>query len=210
MGRLSYDPRRAVSHLKAADPVLASVIARVGPFTFTPERTSGTFEALAEAIVYQQLNGKAAGTIYARVQALFGRAGLEPRALARMSAPRLRAAGLSAAKLAALKDLAAKTIAGEVPTLREARVLSDEALIERLTRVRGIGPWTAHMFLLFRLGRPDVLPTGDFAVQRAVGLLYGLRGHPKPEQVARAAEPWRPFRSVASWYLWRSLDAATL
>jgi DNA-3-methyladenine glycosylase II len=132
----------------------------------------------------------------------------KPQELLGMSEEKLRGAGLSRNKLASLRDLAAKTLAGVVPTQEQARSMSDAELIERLTEVRGIGVWTVHMLLIFRLGRPDVMPTGDFAIRRAFGLLYKKRGHPKPDVVDRHASKWAPYRTVASWYLWRSLDAA--
>ena len=204
--RLSY-ASKAVRHLKNADPVLGRLIERLGPFRLEPKLKDETFEALLQSIVYQQLNGKAAATILGRVLAHFDEGKtLTPERLLKTPDEKLRAAGLSANKLLALKDLAQKTIDGVVPPRHLAEKLSDEELVERLTAVRGIGPWTVHMLLIFRFGRPDVLPTGDFAVCKAFGLLYKKRGHPKPEVVHRHAKIWAPYRTVASWYLWRSLD----
>lgn len=200
-----YDALQAVAHLRAADAGLAAVIDRCGPFSLQLHRTGDVFASLLRAIIHQQLHGKAAGAIHARVLALIGDPP-SPESLSRCDDLSLRRAGLSAAKLAALRDLAAKTLAGTVPTLATARRLTDDALIDRLTTVRGIGPWTAHMLLLFRLGRPDVLPTGDFAIRLAFGRELRAGAPVTPGELLAHAEPWRPWRSVASWYLWRSLD----
>ena len=182
------------------------MISRVGPYRLVP-KSDETFPALLQSIVYQQLNGKAASTIHARVmKALGGKA--TPRRL--MSAPdaALRGAGLSANKLKAARDLAEKCLAGVVRPRKELERLSDEEIIERLTEVRGIGVWTAQMFLMFRLGRPDVLPTGDYGVRKAFGLLYRKNGRlPPPSALEKHGRLWTPYRSAASWYLWRSLDA---
>lgn len=199
--------RAALKHLKKADPVLARVIRKAGPFTLKPAARQGVFEALLEAIVYQQLHGKAAATIHGRVLALFPGKKPTPAAFLKVPAARLRACGLSGNKLLSIRDLAKKTAAGRVPDRRQAARMPDDALVESLTSVRGIGPWTAHMFLMFRLGRPDILPTGDYAVRKAFGILYKNGRHPTPEAVARHGSRWAPYRTVASWYLWRSLDA---
>jgi DNA-3-methyladenine glycosylase II len=202
-----YDPIAAVSHLRAADPVMNALITRVGPFALQLTPTRSLFEALLRSIVYQQLHGKAAATIHGRVLAELKRhGGPTPEAVARSSDEALRAAGLSRGKLLAVRDLAAKCLAETVPSLATARKLSDEELITRLTEVRGIGPWTVHMLLLFHLGRPDVMPTGDFAIRLAFKQLYRKRGDPSPEAIIRHARCWLPYRSVASWYLWRHLD----
>ncbi len=207
MTGLAFDPDAAVARLEAADPVLRAIIREAGPFTLRPERSLETFDALLQSIVYQQLNGKAAATILGRLKGLYTAARpLTPRRLLKTPDAKLRAAGLSGSKTLALKDLAAKTLSGLVPPLSQARRLSDEALVERLTAVRGVGPWTVHMLLIFRLGRPDVLPSGDFAIRKAFGLAYRRRGMPTPEQVERHGERWRPYRTVAAWYLWRSID----
>ncbi len=168
-----------------------------------------TFESLVQSIVYQQLNGKAAATIHARVLALFGGGkGLTPRRLLKMPAAKMRGAGLSANKLAAMRDLAEKTLSGVVRPRRELETLSDAEIIERLTAVRGVGVWTAQMFLMFRLGRPDVLPTGDFGVRKGFGLLYRKSGRlPPPSALEKHGRVWAPYRSVASWYMWRKLDS---
>lgn len=205
--RYEYDPAVAVAHLRAADPILAGVIDRVGPFALELQPARTLFQAMLRSIVYQQLHGKAAATIHGRVrEVLRPLGGLLPAALLEATDSALRAAGLSRAKLAAVRDLAAKCLDGTVPSLAIARRLSDEELVARLSAVRGIGPWSVHMLQIFTLGRPDVMPTGDFAIRLAFGRLYRKRGTPPPEAILRHARAWRPYRSVASWYLWRSLD----
>jgi DNA-3-methyladenine glycosylase II len=195
-------PARA---LAASDPVLARVIARVGACTLQPEGEPDLFQALLRSIIFQQLHGKAATAIHTRVVALMP----QPSANSLQALPdgALRAAGLSANKLLAVRDLAAKTLDGTVPTISVAAKLSDNALIECLTRVRGIGPWTVQMLMIFYLGRADIMPAGDFGIRKAFSLLY-RRGRPvSPAAVLRHANRWRPYRSLATWYLWRSLDA---
>ncbi|HUG12725.1 MAG TPA: hypothetical protein VMM36_17045 [Opitutaceae bacterium] len=203
----SLNLRAAVRHLKAADPVLAEIIKRIGPCRWELRPTASLFESLLQSIIYQQLHAKAASNIHNRVLALMPDGMADPTALLALSDEALRAAGLSRAKLAAIRDLAAKVTEGVVPSVEEAHALTDDELIERLTAVRGIGPWTVHMLLIFRLGRPDVLPTGDFAVRKAFQVEWRKRKAPKPETLEKHARAWRPWRSVASWYLWRSLDA---
>jgi DNA-3-methyladenine glycosylase II len=198
--------RAAVAHLKRVDPRLAAVVRTVGPCRFTPRAEGTHFEALARAIVYQQLSGKAAGTIHGRFHALYGGRAPEPAELLATPDETLRAAGLSRQKLAYLRDLAARVDAGDLPLHAVDAMADDEALVA-LMRVKGIGRWTAQIFLMFRLGRPDVLPELDLGVQKGVQLAYGLRKLPSPKQVQRIAEPWAPWRTVASWYLWRLLDA---
>ena len=202
-GGFLYDPDEAVRHLSSVDSTLRSLIGRVGPFNMQPRSMHNPFEALARNIIYQQLHGTAAAAIHRRVLALFGRNKLRPQDILNASAESLRGAGLSGAKLAALKDLAAKTIDGTVPTLARLQRMDDEEIIEHLTQVRGIGRWTVEMLLIFRLGRPDVLPVGDFAVRKGFSLAYGLSEMPKPKDLESYGERWRPFRSVASWYMWR-------
>jgi 3-methyladenine DNA glycosylase/8-oxoguanine DNA glycosylase len=161
---------------------------------------------LLQSIVYQQLNGKAAATIHGRVLKVLG-GKPSPRRLLKASDAALRGAGLSRNKLLAVRDLAAKCLTGEAPPRKHLETLTDEEIVARLTEVRGIGAWTAHMFLMFRLGRPDVLPTGDFAIRKAFGLLYRKNGRmPPPSAVEKHGKLWAPYRTVASWYLWRSLD----
>ena len=206
---LPYDPVAAVDHLKAKDKKLARYIEKLGPFRGRPAGISGTpFQSLAESIAYQQLTGKAAATILARVVALFApRRFPEPRDVLEISDEKLRAAGLSRAKALALKDLAAKTLDGVVPPTVEAlESLSDQEIIDRLTAVRGIGPWTVEMMLIFRLARPDVLPATDYGVRKGFAMMHKDETLPSPAELLEYGERWRPYRSVASWYLWRLLD----
>jgi DNA-3-methyladenine glycosylase II len=198
-----YDPLEAVRHLSSVDRKLAALIERVGPFKMQLRRMHNPFEALSRNIIYQQLHGNAAAAIHGRVMALFGTKRLRPQDILDAPEERLRGAGLSRAKQAALKDLAAKTLDGTVPTLARLRRMGDEEIIERLTEVRGIGRWTVEMLLIFRLGRPDVLPVDDYAVRKGFSLVYGARELPKPRELLHYGERWRPFRSVASWYMWR-------
>jgi 3-methyladenine DNA glycosylase/8-oxoguanine DNA glycosylase len=208
---LTYDPDAACRHLSAADPRLGALMLRAGAFTMRPEPAQSLFAALVEAIVYQQLSGRAAETILRRVVALY-RPRRFPRPVDILETPveRLRGAGLSAGKTAAVKDLAARTLDGTVPTMARVRRMSDEEIIERLTTVRGIGRWTVEMLLLFRLGRPDVLPIGDLGVRKAFARAFDRRALRDPLVLSRRAERWRPYRSVASWYLWRALDLERL
>src|ERR671929_1427882 len=177
-----YDPEEAVRRLRSADAALAKLMERAGPFALKIRSLHDPFEALARNIVFQQLHGKAAEAIHARVLALFGGAKLRPEELLAAPEEEMRGAGLSAAKLAALRDLASKTLDGTVPTLARLRRMSDEEIIERLTRVRGIGRWTVEMLLIFRLGRPDVLPVDDYAVRKGFALVYGMGEMPKPKE----------------------------
>ena len=207
--KLRFKPADALAHLQKGDPVLGALIDRLGPFALELKLADSLFEAMLRSIVYQQLHGKAAATIHARVLTeLQKHGGPFPEALAKSSDAALRGAGLSGNKLLAVRDLAAKCIEGVVPTFAEAHALPDEELVTRLTTVRGIGPWTVHMLLIFYLGRPDVMPTGDFAIRLGFKKLYNKRKDPKPEAILKHASRWRPYRSVASWYLWRSLDPA--
>ncbi len=198
--------RKALAHLKKADPVLRAIIERVGPCRM--EYGVPEFCSLAEAIVYQQLNGKAAVTIFNRFAALAGEP-LTPEGILKLSDVQLRSVGLSKQKSAYLKDLAAKTASGLLD-LKRLPELTDEEVIQHLTQVKGIGVWTAHMFLMFSLRRPDVLPTGDYGVQVAIRKHYKKRKLPKPKDMEKIAKAWAPYRSVASWYMWRSLDIKTL
>ena len=207
-GGLGFDPEAAVAHLRVCDAKLARLMDRVGPFRLQLKQTSSLFLALAEAIVYQQLTGKAAATIFARVRALFPRAheGFAPEQILRVSDERLRAAGLSQGKLLALRDLARRAAAGEIPTLAQASALGDDELIDRLTHVRGIGQWTVEMILIFRLGRPDVLPVDDYGVRKGFSLAYRREELPKPKELAKIGRKWAPYRTVASWYFWRATE----
>ena len=196
---------RAVSHLKRVDPTLARLIRGVGPCTFAPRREGTHFDAVLRAIVYQQLSGKAAGTILGRVHAVYGGRSPTPDELLATSEETLRAAGLSRQKLGYARDLAARVADGAVP-VDTLDALDDDAVIAALTSVKGVGRWTAQMFLMFRLGRLDVLPELDLGVQKGIQLAYGLDTLPRPRDVLAIGAPWAPYRTVASWYLWRSLD----
>ena len=198
--------RKAVNHLKKADPVLRAIIERIGPcrMEFGPPE----FHSLAEAIVYQQLNGKAAVTIFKRFAALAGEP-LTPEGILKLTDAQLRSVGLSKQKSSYLKDLAAKTAAGALDFSGLAE-LPDEEVIKHLTQVKGIGVWTAQMFLMFTLKRENVLPTGDYGVQAAIKKHYRKRKLPKPEVMLKIAKSWEPYRSVACWYLWKSMDTKTL
>jgi len=209
MNGFDYDPQEAIEYLSSVDATLAALITRAGPFTMQIRSLHDPFEALARNIIFQQLHGKAAAAIHARVVALFGKSKLRPQDILAASEEELLGAGVSRAKLAALKDLAAKTLDGTVPTLARLRRMDDEEIIERLTKVRGIGRWTVEMLLMFRLGRPDVLPSGDYAVRKGFGLVYGLKESPKLKELDQYGERWRPYRSVASWYMWRAVELPT-
>jgi len=198
--------RKALNHLKKSDPVLRAIIERVGPCRMefgVPE-----FSSVAEAIVYQQLNGKAAVTIFNRFATLAGDP-LTPEGILKLSDEQLRSVGLSKQKSAYLKDLAKKTADGLLNFTRLPE-MTDEEVIEHLTQVKGVGVWTAHMFLMFSLRRPNVLPTGDYGVQVAIKKHYKKRKLPKPKDMEKIAKAWQPYRSVACWYMWRSLDIKTV
>src|SRR5271163_3780338 len=222
-----YDAAQACADLSSSDPKLAKLIQRAGPFTMRVASGQSPFEALVESIIYQQLHGKAAATIHRRLLESFAPVltleaagtGAHPTPQQLLDCPneQLRAAGLSKNKALALRDLAAKTLDGTVPTLPQIRRMSDEAIIEHLTQVRGIGTWTVEMLLIFRLGRPNVLPVSDYGVRKGFALTFGRIPKnkpfsndllPKPDQMLRRAEKWRPWRSIASWYLWRACDLA--
>ena len=195
-------------HLSATDPRMAALIARSLRYNVKPGGSLRPFDALAESIAYQQLSGKAAATIWKRVRALYPRRRyLDPHLVLKTPDEKFRAAGLSRSKVAALKDLAAKTIDGTVPSARALAKMSDEEIIERLITVRGIGRWTVEMLLLFDLGRPDVWPVHDYGVQKGFAKTFGRRKLPKPKQLMKLGEKFRPHRSVAAWYFWRALDA---
>lgn len=208
MTDFGFDPRKAIRHLRAADPALSDIIARIGPFAMELKVSRSLFRALAEAIVYQQLSNKAAATIYGRVEALYPRAkqGFTPAHILKTPDEHLRGCGLSRAKVLAVQDLARRVHARELPTLEEADALEDALLIERLTQVRGIGRWSAEMFLMFRLGRPDVLPLDDYSLRKAYAKAFNKRALPSPQSLERHGEKWRPYRTVAAWYLWRVLE----
>jgi 3-methyladenine DNA glycosylase/8-oxoguanine DNA glycosylase len=213
----------ACEHLSRVDRQLARVIAHTGPCRLQQETTQSIFAALLESIVYQQLNGKVAATILSRVKALFPentkrirtRRGLvdgfpTPEQILGASEELLRSAGLSRNKMLAIRDLAAKTLDGTVPTVKQTHRMSDDELIERLVAVRGIGRWTVEMLLIFRLGRPDVLPVDDYGVRKGFAKMRKLEELPKPKELAAYGEKWKPYRSVASWYLWRAAETKAL
>jgi DNA-3-methyladenine glycosylase II len=198
---------QAVQHLVRADKILARIIRKVGPCRLAPKKRRSPFEALVQSVAHQQLNGTAAATILRRVIALYPhRRFPQPEDLLKTPDARLRSAGLSRAKTASLKDIAAKTIEGVVPTARRIAKLSDAEIIERLTTVRGVGPWTVEMLLMFTLGRPDVLPATDYGVRKGFARAYGLKELPTPRELLIHGEKWRPHRTTAAWYLWRVLE----
>lgn len=200
--------RAAVRHLKRADPKLRRIIERVGPYRPRRGDEGEHFDHLVRAIVYQQLAGAAAATIHGRLLALYGNKHPTPAQLLATRPAALRRAGLSPQKLGYIVDLARKVAAGAV-ALDALPDHADEAVIEALTQVKGVGTWTAQMFLMFRLGRPDVLPVQDLGIQKAMRRVYGLRAMPSPARMEKIAAAWRPYRTVACWYLWRSLDLST-
>ena len=214
--KLPFDPTEAIAHLQAADPKLSGLIQRVGPFLLRLDDAPSPFESLVESILYQQLHGKAAATIHRRVREYFG-GDPTPRLLLDTPDDPLRAAGVSGNKIKALRDLASRTLDGTVPTHAAIRKMSDAEIIERLTAVRGIGPWTVEMLLIFRMGRPDVFPVSDYGVRKGYALTFmrlpktralEAKDLPKPEVLLKRGKRWAPFRSVASWYLWRACDLA--
>lgn len=206
---LPFDLAGATAHLAACDPCIARLIQEVVPFNPEIDHSQSPYEALMEAIAYQSISGKAAATIYARVKALSANGKTPtPQEILKLKARALRKSGLSGAKVLAMKDLAQKTIDGIVPTHDEALHLSDEELVERLISVRGIGAWTVEMFLIFRLGRPDVLPIHDLGVQKGWSVAYGKKHKPRPKELLAFGERWRPYRTVASWYMWRAFERA--
>ena len=214
--KLPFDAAEAAEHLRACDPKLGALIERAGAFTLRLDGKQSPFESLVESILYQQLHGKAAATIHRRVREYFGG---DPAPQLLLDAPDevLRAAGVSGNKIKALKDLAAHTLDVTVPTHAAIGRMTDAEIVERLTKVRGIGPWTVEMLLIFRMGRPDVLPATDYGVRKGFALTFqripktrALTADdlPRPEAVLKRGMRWAPFRSVASWYLWRACDLA--
>ena len=197
--------RTALTHLRRADPVLAEIIARVGPYRLTPSATGTHYDALVRSIVFQQLSGKAAGTIHRRFTELYPGRKLRAEHVLQTSDELLRSAGLSRQKIGYLRDLSQRVAERTLPLSHLGR-LPDDAIIEHLIQVKGIGRWTVQMFLMFRLGRPDVLPELDLGIQNAIQKAYGLKKRPTPKDVVKIGEPWRPYASYASWYLWRSLE----
>jgi DNA-3-methyladenine glycosylase II len=195
----------AIRHLKSADPIMAAIIERAGPYK--PRYAEPTFENMARSITYQQLHGKAAATIFGRLHAACNSC-LTPQIVLALTIEQMRACGLSKQKLSYIRDLAEKTLSGDV-IFEQLPNMDDEDVIEHLTRVKGIGRWSAQMFLMFALRRPDVMPTVDLGINMAIKRAYRKRKLPKPAQILKISEPWRPYRSVACWYLWRSVDVKT-
>lgn len=198
--------RKAISHLKKSDPVMAAIIERIGPCRI--EYGPPEFHSLAEAIIYQQLNGSAALTIFKRFAALAGEP-LTPAGIQKLTDEQMRSVGLSKQKSSYLRDMAERAASGQLD-FSKLHELPDEEVIKYLTQVKGVGVWTAQMFLMFTLKRPNVLPTGDFGVQMAIKRHYNKRKVPKPEQMEKIAKPWEPYRSIACWYLWKSMDTKTM
>ncbi len=209
VSNLAFDLAEAVRHLSERDEQLKKLIAELAAFEIDVEDAQSPYEVLLESIVYQSISGKAAATIFGRIRALGEHdRPPTPEKMLKIPTSKLRKAGLSGAKAAAMKDLAKKTIAGIVPTHEEALKLSDEELVERLVSVRGIGAWTVEMFLIFRLGRPDVLPIHDLGVKKGWSVAYGKKHMPAPKELLKFGERWRPYRTVASWYMWRAFERA--
>jgi len=204
---LQYKPNTACQYLKRHDPVMADLIQRVGKLAIEAEAEFelSPFEALLRAIVYQQLTGKAAGTIHARVLKLF-RGPVTPRKILNKDDETLRGAGLSRNKVLAVQDLSRRTLDGTVPSMEELQTLSDEDIIKRLSAVRGIGQWTVEIMLIFKLGRPNVLPVADLGVRKGYQLAYNTNELPNAAELYEAGNAWAPYRSVATWYLWRATD----
>lgn len=200
---------QALQHLSASDAVLKKLIGEVGPCTLKAETRCTPFQSLVQAVAHQQLNGKAATTILSRFTKLFpGRRFPRPEDLAGVSDDALRGVGFSRAKVASIRDIAAKTLSGEVPTSRQIVRLTDDEIVARLTQVRGVGRWTAEMLLIFQLGRLDVLPADDFGVRSGFRIAYRKRKMPTAKELLAHGERWRPFRTIAAWYLWRAADRA--
>lgn len=195
--------RIAINHLHRADPVLSGIIRACGPYRI--KYNEPVFDTLVRSVVYQQLSGKAAATIYGRLRDVAGGRDVTPSAILKLAPEQLRALGLSAAKTASVLDMAEKTRSRKVRFAALAE-MSDDGVIEHLTQVRGVGVWTAQMFLMFALRRPDVFPSGDLGVRNAMMRAYQLEAPPSPQEMTGMALPWQPYRTVASWYLWRSLD----
>jgi DNA-3-methyladenine glycosylase II len=209
MSTLPFDLSAATSHLASIDDRLAELIRISPPFQAEMDATQNPYESLLEAIAYQSISGKAATTIFNRIKALSSNGGIPtPAEILKLRKPTLRKAGLSGAKILAMKDLARKTISGVVPSHDESLNLSDEELVKRLVSVRGIGVWTVEMFLIFRLARPDILPVDDLGVKKGWAVTYGKKHMPRPKELLAFGERWRPYRTVASWYMWRAFERA--
>jgi len=209
MMSFSFDLAEATRQLSSRDEKLATLIAETAPFQTDTHAAQSPYEALIESIAYQSISGKAAATIFARIKALGSNSRPpSPEQMLKLRTSTLRKAGLSGAKVLAMKDLAKKTIDGVVPTREQAEKMSDAELVERLDSVRGIGAWTVEMFLIFNLGRPDVLPIHDLGVKKGWSVTYGKKHMPKPKELLAFGERWRPYRTIASWYMWRAFERA--
>ena len=199
----------ATKHLSAADPVMKKLIAEIGACELAPEPKRSPFQSLVQAVAHQQLNGTAANTILARFIKLFPKRKFpKPEDLAGVTDEQIRACGFSFAKIAAIRDIAAKTLDSTIPSSRKIEKMTDEEIITRLTEARGVGRWTVEMLLIFQLGRPDVLPVDDFGVRNGFRIAYKKREMPKPKDLLKFGERWRPHGTTAAWYLWRAADAA--
>ena len=210
MSRLRYSRRQAVEHLKSSCPEMGRFVIACGPLKLRTASDADLFAALARAIVYQQLSGKAAGTIHGRFVALFEQGIPTAAQTMELDYQALRGAGLSNNKALAVQDLAARALDGSLPSARRAARLSDDEVVQKLCQVRGVGPWTAQMYLMFNLGRPDVMPATDLGVQKGVQAVYGLDAMPAPDEVLQRTSHLAPFRSAASWYLWQAADTVLL
>jgi len=206
---LAFDLAEAIRHLSERDECLKRLIADMAPFQIDVADAQSPYEVLLESIAYQSISGKAAATIFGRIKAMSATGGVPtPQEILKLRKTALRKAGLSGAKVDAMRDLAQKTLDGIVPSHDEAEKMTDEELVERLVSVRGIGAWTVEMFLIFRLGRPDVLPIHDLGVKKGWSVAYGKKYMPKPNELLKFGERWRPYRTVASWYMWRAFERA--
>lgn len=203
---LPYDPEDALGHFRSTDPILAGLTAEIGEFRLKFRTESTPFEALLRSIVYQQLSGRAAGSILTRVLGLYGDAFPTPAELLDTAEETLRSCGLSQAKTRAVKDLAEKTGQGALPAPDAIAGMSSAEIIKAFTAVRGIGPWTVEMLLIFNLGHPDILPATDLGVRRGFSVAYQRTVLPEPDELLKHGERWKPYRSVASWYLWQAAD----
>ncbi|MBT8040937.1 MAG: DNA-3-methyladenine glycosylase 2 family protein [Xanthomonadales bacterium] len=210
MSRLRYNRREAVAHLRRACPEMDRLVAACGSFTLRVSRDGDLFQALSSAIIYQQLSGKAAATIHGRFCTLFDEGRPDAAQVAGISTDALRGAGLSRNKILAVRDLAEKVKDRSLPSPRRMAALDDNEVTERLCRVRGIGPWTAQMYLIFNLGRPDVMPASDLGIQKGVQYVYQMPGLPEPNDVNDITRHLAPFRSAASWYFWLAADTGLI
>ena len=203
------DPK-TITELSKLDKTMGKLIKKVGPMELKPKKGKNPYQSLVEAVVYQQLTGKAAATILGRVLDIFPDAKFPtPEQILKIKDERFRSAGLSGAKTAAIKDISAKALDGTIPDNRSIVKLGDQEIIDRLTTIRGVGPWTVEMMLIFKLGRPDIMPSTDYGVRKGFALTYGWDELPSPKELLLIAEKWRPYRTTAAWYLWRSLDKPT-